>query len=664
MYRKIYLVIYILFISSLCYGQKYWIFFKDKGVVVESNLTTIKNQLPESVQKRRLKMKQEAAIIDMTDLPLSAPYLQEMEKLQIKPINQSKWLNAISAYLSPEQIDNINKLSFITGVQPVVTYQRREPVTDKRESIQKILVSPDTMALEYGSSFTQNHTIGVTAAHAMGVNATGVLVGMLDTGFNHQEHEAFEKLNVIGEYDFINNDNITRNEDEDGDSPSQHNHGTMVLSLIGGFKEGVLIGPAYGAQYLLAKTEYVPTETQIEEDYWVAGLEWLEQQGAEVVNSSLGYNDWYQYSDMDGNTAVTTRAADIAVQKGVVVVNSAGNEGNKAWRYITAPADGDHVLAVGAVYADGQLTNYSSVGPTYDGRTKPDVLAMGSQVWYALPSKMNGYANSSYGTSFSSPLVAGVAALLLSAHPYLTPFEVQEALKVTASNALTPNNEYGWGIVNAHDALFYYGFFFSNLPQVTTDSIGHRVAVRIFSKHSIEQDSVFAFYSINNDAEAISLKMTASGNANEYLAWIPFQSVNSEVKIYFAAVDEAGDHKKHPYYAPDEYFTFLAYDTTVNPKGKPKVPDDFVLYQNYPNPFNARTKIKYDVLSASDVQLTIYNIQGQFVKTLDDGYRRKGFYETYWDGNDAHGMTVASGVYFYQLKAGNFVKINKMLFLR
>jgi subtilisin family serine protease len=224
-------------------------------------------------------------------------------------------------------------------------------------------------------------------------------------------------------------------------------HGTATLSICGGLAPGQLIGVAPRAEYALAKTEVMGSETEIEEDYWIAGLEWLDSLGCELASSSLGYTDWYTYADLDGNSAVTTIEADKAAARGLLVVNSAGNEGNKTWRYVIAPADGDSTLAVGATTVAGERVAFSSVGPTADGRIKPDVMAPGANVWSANPGS-NTFTGKD-GTSFSAPLVTGVCALLLQQQPALTPYGLIELLRETATNSETPDNLMGWGIVQA-----------------------------------------------------------------------------------------------------------------------------------------------------------------------------------------------------------------------
>jgi subtilisin family serine protease len=238
------------------------------------------------------------------------------------------------------------------------------------------------------------------------------------------------------------------------------NHGAGVASVAVGYAPGTLIGPAHGAQVLGASTEYTSFERNVEEDYFVAGLEWLHRRGADVVNVSIGYNtfdegqDSYTTDDLDGDTGITTRAVDRAAQLGMTVVVSAGNSGcaspDSCWYYVNTPADADSVITVGAVTPDSSLATFSSRGPTADGRIKPDVVVPGTKVVAAWDD--GGYARVG-GTSFASPQVTGIVAQMLQVNPTLSPTEVRHLLRRTASQADRPDNRKGWGVVNADAAI-------------------------------------------------------------------------------------------------------------------------------------------------------------------------------------------------------------------
>ena len=655
MIRKIILILLLLPILGWS-QQKYWIFFTDKGFKgIEKNEATKKEKdcLLQKTLDRRAKVLSEQNLIDETDLPVNTSYLNEIKLQGIDPIIVSRWLNAASARIRENQLKTVLTLPFVENIRPVSRFKIKLP----RETAETFLAKPQTHQFDYGASLQQNEMMRVPDVHDLGLDGSGVLVGMLDTGFNYKFHDAFQHLKVLGEYDVINQDSVTSN--EEGDPSSQQSHGTITLSTIAGFKEGELIGPAFGASFLLAKTEVTSSETIVEEDYWVAGLEWMERQGVDVVSSSLGYNDWYEYADMDGETAITTLAANIAAKKGVVVVNSMGNEGNDPWYYMIAPADGFNVISVGAVYSGGSIVEFSSRGPTYDGRIKPDVVAMGKSVACVTVGSIDQYRIAS-GTSLSCPLVSGVVALVLQAHPYLTPTHVRDALRETADKAQTPDNDYGWGLVNAYEAIFYHGLFFSAMPEIlNSEQMGHLVKIKIYSKYTFISDSLLVYYAIAEENFS-SVKLSPSDVEYEYQAWLPLQPKDTEIKLYFSAADKSGDFKLFPHKAPDSYFTFLAFDSAMSKHDY--LPEDFKLYQNYPNPFTKETTIKYDILTPGDASIAIYNIRGQKVRTLVNEYHVHEWYIKYWDGLDDRGERVAAGIYFYLLRAGGTSIVKRMVF--
>jgi hypothetical protein len=491
---------------------------------------------------------------------------------------------------------------------------------------------------------------------------------MIDTGFDYKQRLVFAKMVVLAEYDFHWNDSNTANETVD--PTIQHNHGTETLSVIGGFLEGNLIGPAYGATYALAKTEWVATETHIEEDHWVAGIEWLEGLGADVVSSSLAYSTFddgnnYTYEDMDGNTAVTTIAADIAAYKGVVVVNSAGNEGNSPWRYILAPADGDSVITAGAVSSSGLRVGFSSVGPTYDGRIKPDVMAMGSGVYSVDPTQTSGYIYVS-GTSFSCPLIAGVCALVLEAHPELGPMDVRDAIRETADQTDFPDNFNGWGIVNAYKAIFYHGLIFTHIQKVTLPMENvEQIEVDILSDNGIQTDSVFLYYRFSEQEpfQQISLKPIHYPQSPKFVAQLPSTIDFSQITFYIEAMDTLNTVHRGPIFAPDKLYSFS--DTTSQNILLPfNTPNEIVLYPNYPNPFNSSTNILFTLSKPAKVSLKIFDMLGREIVTLVDRNLQPGKIQVMWEGLDSSGQIVPSGIYMYRLQVDSKIRTRKMVFVK
>lgn len=431
--------------------QLVWVYFKDKPAAGERE-TTLSSR---SLLRRALRGSADTRQA-FEDRPVSSRYVAAVARLgRVRHV--SRWFNAVSAELGPEELRALAGEAFVERVDLVGRYRRRaEPVQRIAPQASAETSRPqDVAALDYGTSLNQLQQIQVPAVHGMGLDGSGVIVAMFDSGFDNLAHEAFAATQILARHDFVNGDEDVG----DGTDRGEGSHGTATLSVVGGFKEGQIVGPAYRASFLLAKTEDTFSETPVEEDNWAAAAEWAEAQGADVISSSLGYLDYdlgftsLTWADMNGAKAVSTLAAEKATERGVVVVVSAGNQGfNAEHNTLGAPADGVHVLTVGAVDPSGRRTSFSSVGPSADQRIKPDVAAQGHLVKAAGSGAVNEYAYVD-GTSFSCPLTAGVVALLLQAHPTYTVDQVLAVMRSTAGQAATPDNLLGWGIVNAAAAV-------------------------------------------------------------------------------------------------------------------------------------------------------------------------------------------------------------------
>ncbi len=401
-------------------------------------------------------------------LAVDADYVARVAQVSGPVRTVSRWLNAVSVEADPPTQEALRQLPFVIGVEPV----------GRRAAAPRIVPLPAPAPppagpkgkagalspVDYGVAAPQLQQIRVDGLHQLGYEGQGIRIAVLDDGF-HTRHRCFGQLRVVATRDFINNDDDVTDQTQqpvtgDETRTDQNLHGAQVLSLLAGDDPGRFYGVAPRAEYLLAKTEISATEMPSEEDRWVAGLEWADSLGARVVSSSLGYNLWddgtgYTLAQMDGATAVTTVAAEIAVARGLVVVVAAGNEGGNSWGHVTAPADGPGVISVGSVDIPSAglrqplLAYNSSRGPTADGRIKPDVVAPGQGV--VVADIRGGDYQRGSGTSFATPLAAGACALLLEAHPDWTPRQVQAALQQTALDLgpAGPDTAYGWGQVDA-----------------------------------------------------------------------------------------------------------------------------------------------------------------------------------------------------------------------
>ncbi len=534
-----------------------WVYFRDKGVSAERNLAlSPQTFLTERAVQRRQKALRTQSVIDMQDLPLERLYVQEVANIVRKVRHEVKWFNALSVVATKVQLERVRQLPFVYELELVARFKKRTDdvelrPTESLESSETPTRTVEPTVLNYGASFTQNNQINTVAVHNLGVSGSGVLIGIFDAGFSYPTHPAIASRPVIAHYDFVAN----------RDSLGWFPHGQQTFSVIGGFSEGNLIGTAYGASFVLARTEDATPETPIEEDNWARAIIWADSIGIDVASTSLGYivfnSPWpgYTWQSMDGNTTVITRAADRAASLGIVVVNSAGNEGDPQPpnNSLGAPSDGFNVIAAGAVTSSGTRASFSSVGPTVDGRIKPDVMAMGSGVTGV--SGATGYTSGLIGTSFSCPLAAGVAALVLSANPALnlTPLQVGEAMRQTASRASIPDREYGWGILDALKSINYA--WLEHAPLTNTEQTTARtVVVNIKSRVALVPDSTRVVYGIGGSFTGSAL-LNATGNPYEYSAQIPYLGSGVNVTYYIQAKN-ANVTARLPLNAPTGYFTY------------------------------------------------------------------------------------------------------------
>ena len=457
-YRPITLILigltWLLANNALASEKVYWLFLKDKGIsetgALDRALTEAEASLTDRAGSRRAKLNR-SNLVDEFDIPVNTGYVSAVEEFSGVTIRtRSRWLNAISLSAPPSTIEELAKLSFVKGIS-LARFSRIDKPSEPDLHFPVGLPNPHRdHNLDYGTSLRQNAFMNIPELHDRGYLGEGVLVGVCDAGFDNLDHDCFGELRIEAAWDFVNNDDNVANENDQGNGQ----HGTRTLSVMAGFDDGHLIGISPRASFVLAKTENTEEEVQVEEDYWVAAVEWMDSLGVDVISSSLGYIDWYQFEDLDGETAITTIAANRAVEVGMVVVNSMGNSGQNNYPddKLLTPADGFDVFAIGALNRDSTLAGFSSVGPTYDGRIKPDFVTFGSSVVVASSINDDGYAAAG-GTSFSAPAVAGLCALLIEASPYLTPLTLKELLQNSSDRGESPDTLFGWGIPNALTAL-------------------------------------------------------------------------------------------------------------------------------------------------------------------------------------------------------------------
>jgi serine protease AprX len=656
--------------------QHYWIVLRNKVSASSLQENSQAFGISERALHRRAKSLPPDRLIDDLDVPISGSILSQLKQTGATIRTVSRWLNAVSVEATPQQLHMLNALSMVIRSEPVAQIRHTRPLLCSN-SLPSLVKSSGVQVLDYGQSATQLTRMRVVDLHAIGVKGTGVLVGMLDDGFNnYKTHTALKNISIVADSDFIHHINdVSR---QPWENSSQGNHGAGTLSAVGGFDNGHMIGAAYGASFLLAKTEMDSSgnsaDFNSEEDTYVAALEWAERRGADVTSSSLGYKEFlssptYSTSDMNGRTTKVARAAVIAARKGVLVVTAMGNDGyivgkgtqlQRADTTLISPADADSIVSVGATSSDGELASFSGTGPTADGRIKPEVVAQGMGIYWADGTTTTGYSIVS-GTSCATPLVAGAAALLLSAHPELTNMQVRDALMKTtiqrkdgtSETALYPNNYYGSGFVDAFAAALSLGPVFSNLPSVTVLDTQLIVSTSVISKFGILKDSIFLNYRVNGGAlQRVHLLPTS--NANEYKASISLSPTVSSIAGYFSLFDSARVSSTYPSKGTTQYL--LRQNTLV--------PQTYTLSQNYPNPFNNKTTFIVESPMESVVEMAIFNLLGQRVKTLFQGLILPGQRTFTWDGINEKGYASATGVYIVRFVTPSKVLSKKMVYLK
>ncbi len=429
---------------------KVWIYLKEG--IQEKYLKPI--EYPERTLKRLNKvgwMKREYP----SDYYPSEEIIAIIKNHVLEIRHYSRILKAFSALISKKNYLELEKIEFVEKIEQVRTFVKKRHI-DTFDLSKNDLEKAGNEQNFYGESYKQLELINIPAVQNLGLTGKGVRITLIDAGFR-KDHSAFKKIldenRLVAEHDFLFGDNNVQNENEEDIIYHQSSHGTSVWSLIGGFVPDTIIGAAYGAEFLLAKTERIQSETRVEEDDYVAAIEWSDSLGTDIISTSLAYRDFndgfcYDFSVLDGESAVTTKAVNWAFERGILFVTAAGNDGSNP-KFpdggLYTPADAYGALTIGAVNEDGIIASFSSHGPTFDGRIKPDLCAMGVSDYVARDFSIDGYGHGS-GTSFSTPLIAGAAALILERYPNWSPSDVINELKNFSSKSNEPDSLYGWGI--------------------------------------------------------------------------------------------------------------------------------------------------------------------------------------------------------------------------
>lgn len=417
---------------------RYLVLLKDK------NNSTFSVNKPEQFLSadaisRRLKNK---VAITEHDLPVTTSYLQEIKAAGAQIVYPLKWINGVLIKEKPANMAKIKALKSVAGLYKNMPLDSSSDLRLQSNTIQNI---QDSESMDYGISYAQISQLGIDQMHNRGYMGKGIKIAVLDDGFSQADQAGFFQA-IYSEKRLMGTliTDPTLSSIYFGGS-----HGTEVWSTIAAQAPGKLFGTAYQAQFALAQTEESEHELLVEEANWMRGAEWADSLGTDIITSSLGYSDFdnskynHTYSDMNGRTTLVSKAATWAASKGIVCTISAGNQGSDAWKYITAPADADSIISVGAVDRTGIRASFSSVGPSFDLRIKPDIAAMGLATIAGLPS---GAFGSLSGTSFSAPLVSGLVAGVIQANPTKTAQEIIQVIRKSGSQSASPDNLLGYGI--------------------------------------------------------------------------------------------------------------------------------------------------------------------------------------------------------------------------
>ena len=615
----------------------FWVFLGDDAIADEPIAMTVK------ALTRRGKVDSTGFLIDSHDYPISDQALSEIENTGVFIRHASRWLRAVSVYADSSHMGKLAALPFVERIDLVRTLR-----TGFMEDVVQTPRRPAPLSAEeyaYGESLLQNRFIEADRLHRLGLTGSGVMIAVFDTGFD-VDHPALDSVSVIATYDFINLDtNVSGTDCPDNSERNHQNyHGTAVWSVIAGNMPDTLIGIAPGADYILAKTEITcdGTEIKLEEDNWIAAAEWADSIGADIITSSLGYYAFddtgsYAFDELNGDSALITIAADMAASRNILVITSAGNERNNAqWPHISLPADGDSVLAIGAVRADSTLAGFSSPGPTADGRVKPDVSTLGVGV-YVARSTTGSYTYVG-GTSFSAPLVAGGAALALEHDPVRTARHVFDLILSTASRYSAPDNDFGYGLFSAFRAADVLRLDPVGLIQV---QVGQEEEIIVTTSGGSEITPLLTAFDL-----PFAVDFEDRGNGTGLLT-VTGSELNP-LQAQFGLVADFGQ------IIDTIYVTLETYGLS----------DDAIFAG--PNPFADSVRVFLSPAAGEFRSVSVFNSAGEkvweqvnHISPSADVTREWGM--VHWDGRNHSGTAVAAGVYLMYVETNRRTAMLKLL---
>ena len=495
--KKLFPLIALLFSFQVFAQEDAWVFLKDKPKAT-TFLSSPLSMLSQRALDRRTRQN---IALDSKDVPIETTYFTQIKNTPgITVLAKSKWLNAIHVQGAKTIIDNLKSTySFVLSIEFADRTLNAKGASTRKtvRAPKKNKFTEETTTFNYGDASNQIEMLKGNFLHQQGFTGTGMYIAIIDGGFSGVNTlDIFKRVRdnnqILGGYDFVkrNADFYVTELSPNDNTTIINKHGTNVFSTIAGYIENQFVGTAPDAFYYLFRTEDPPTESPIEETLWVEAAERSDSLGVDVINTSLGYTTFddpkynYAYADMDGKTTFISRGAEIASSRGMLIVTSAGNEGNKTWKYIGAPGDVQNVFSVGAVNSTNAIAPFSSFGPTSDNRVKPDVLAQGLGAY--VVNVYTGLPRSGNGTSFSSPIMAGVVACLWQAFPNLTNLQIMQRIRESADKYNSPTAQEGYGIPNfqtAYTILANEDVGFIKKATIFPNPVTNKITLQIANQH-------------------------------------------------------------------------------------------------------------------------------------------------------------------------------------
>lgn len=606
------LTVWTLSLTSEAQISRYIIRFKDKGV----NPYSFNNPSAYLSQRAIDRRTSYSIAIDSTDLPVTPRYIDSVRLAgPVTILNASKWLNAVSIQTTDNAaLAKINSFPFVQSVSGIALRTSSSIPGGQKSDGEKKQPSSTLREMDvanffnYGLSFDQVHIHNGEFLHNIGLRGQNMVIGMLDGGFNNYlTVKAFDSARANGQilsvYDFVA---------RDGSVNEDNPHGMQCLSTIAANIPGQFVGTAPKAGFHLFRTEDASAEYPIEEFNWVCGAERVDSAGGNVISSSVGYSTFnspftsasHSYADLDGNTTTGAIGADLAAKKGLLVINSAGNEGNNSWKFIVTPADGDSVLAVGAVTSSGTVANFSSYGPSSDGRIKPDVASVGVGTIIQFPNNTVGDGN---GTSFACPNMAGLVTCLWQGFPEFNNIKIINAVRQAGNRVTAPDDRVGYGVPDMKKALVNLIKDFSTASaSVSNCTVSLQWTSKDVSsmKYEIERriPGQTSFLKIAERKGTGNVFSTNSYQLQDVLSGVENGIVTYRVK-QIADTSKTG-------------FTFAYIDTVTVDLQSPCINENVIDVTIFENPAKDQFTVRVTTPTASsNITIRIFNAGGQLLNT-------------------------------------------------